>query len=231
MNAVVSTPIDEMTSSTADAVSVAREKLKEATAALDRARVVSEAATDALHAQEKDDDAAIAQHKERLQRWVLQGHSGSPPALVIDVNRAQAKVTAQATTRAAAENVTHFEALEADARAVLTAAQDAHNAYHDVQRCRETDRIAVRLIELRKEEFDLCALLAIAHQDGMMSGRQLISTGALLALNHPPRRPNDETFYHVEGMKVGGYALDFDTPINGNVSWINAARNYWDKLA
>lgn len=225
MNAVLNSTVDETTRSAAAAVTVAREKLAQATATLDRARTVSQAATQALHAQEEDDDAAIARHKERLQRWVLHGHSGSPPALVMDFNRAQAKVTAQATARAAAENVTHFEALEADARAVLAQSERARQGLQNRRMTAEADRIAARVVELRAEESELCARLVALDLDSTHSlKRGLLSVEAARTLTEPPPRP------HLDQYMFEGVVLDRHTPLGGHATMLDAARKFWAKF-
>ena len=215
MSAVIDTTMaDEPISD--NAVTAAREKLAQAEQALARARDVHTNAKLELQGHSNGDEVAITQHTERLQRWVLSGHSGTPPVLVTDIGKAQAKLTAQATLEAAQRSLKSFEALVADAGAVLEATIATERAAVARAKSAHADRIADELIALREHETELVARLTVARQDGVT-----LSFRAEAALNNAPCRPTSESL-------IGGHVVtDIHSPLNGSRSVLDDAWRYW----
>ncbi|MDB6013132.1 MAG: hypothetical protein JWL65_5382 [Gammaproteobacteria bacterium] len=215
----------------ADAVRAAQERLDSAIQAVKRARGVRDGAqvrVAELQALEAD---AVQRDTETLRAWTIAGNWHEAPAPTSDPQHLQDVASAAHRLRTANANLALFEKAEVAAREQLGAADRAWRASQAARRREESDRIAERIIELRREEFDLCARLAVAQHDSAQTSRELLSHRALVTLSNPPARPRSETFESVNGKALGGIVADINTAICGHVSLLDGAREFWDEFS
>ena len=223
MNAVVNMqPDEDPGNALSAAVRTARETLASARESVARARGMMDAAQALLKELEATEAAAVAAHSERLHSWIIAGNSGTPPALLADPQHSQDKATASQTFRAASDILPVFEQAEASAKEQLAKAEKAWQGFQNTRLTAEADRIAARVVELRKEESELCARLVALDLDSTHSlKRGLLSAQAAKTLTEPPPRP------HLDQYMFEGVVLDRHTPLGGHSTMLDAARKFW----
>jgi hypothetical protein len=191
-----------------------------ATAATERARQTAAAAQSRVDELATAERARIEQHARRLEAWTVAGSSGAPPVLVADATALQGDATAKATLSAARETVTRLGAAENVARTTLAAAEQAVEGVRNELRRAEADRIATRLSAIRREEYALCARLAVLEFDTPAA----MTEGAQDAFQNAPAKPTLQHF-----TSGSGYLVDIHSSIGGDRSSLDQARAFWNE--